>query len=165
MSKETNEQPWKFAQPIPPQPTSMSTKTLVIIVIAAFAVVGGLIGLDVMLDRTQKTKPALATAQPVPKKATCDKSSSMQSQRREAIDDMIHKMRIFSKVEKPGDAVHVYVSPAFYLAKYDSKKTVMEVVYCYYYDGTGDYDIVRIFDDRDGKQVGRFSTVMGLEMQ
>lgn len=97
------------------------------------------------------------------KAPTIDKSPAMQSERRKAIDEMIEK-RVFTKVERPGQLPYVYVGRNFYTITVDSKRTILGVVYAYYYDGSENTGLIRIFDGMSGKQIGTFSTELGLDL-
>ena len=92
--------------------------------------------------------------------ATVDKSAAMQAKRRELIDKLI-KQGVFQKVEVPGSLPRIWVRPVFYTLDFDTKESFVSVVYAFYFDGSNASDMVRIFDSRSGKQVGRYSALIG----
>jgi hypothetical protein len=56
------------------------------------------------------------------------------------------------------------VAPRFYELDFDTKQKFVGVVYAYAYDGSGDYEIVRVMDSRTNKSVGTFSKGLGLKL-
>lgn len=95
---------------------------------------------------------------PATKAVAIDMSADMQAKRKEFIDDSI-RSGVFQKVDKPGDVVHAWVTPAFMALSFDDKKGFLSVV-CAYYDGA----LVRLRDSQTGNDVGSFDTQSGLIM-
>lgn len=99
-----------------------------------------------------------------PRVATIDHSPEKQADRLRLINNLI-SLGLFSKVSKPGELPYVHVRRAFYELDFEQKQKFVSVVYAYYYDGSEDDGLVRIFDARTNKDVGRFSPALGLEIK
>lgn len=112
------------------------------------------------LDRAERVKAdptaTMAAAKPTPK-PTIDKSEKMQKQRQAFIEKLIGR-RVLTKVDTPGSLPRAHVGPVFYTLDFDTKQSFINVVYAYYFDGSDDYDILRVMDGRTNKAVGTFTT-------
>lgn len=89
-----------------------------------------------------------------------DRSAATQAKRKAFIEKLIAK-GVFSKIETPGNLPRAWVRPAFYALDYDTKKSFCNAVLTYYYAQDSRYDILRLFDSRTNKEVGKFSFVTG----
>ncbi|MBN8959329.1 MAG: hypothetical protein J0H17_22685 [Rhizobiales bacterium] len=89
-----------------------------------------------------------------------DKSESAQKKRK-ALMKKLMNLGIFLKVEVPGSLPRLYVRPKFYALDIDTKSSFVSVVYAYYFDGTDESALVRIFDGQNGKEIGSYSIVGG----
>jgi hypothetical protein len=95
-------------------------------------------------------------------------AEDMQAKRKALIQEMIHK-GLFTKVESNQKNIAVaWVDSAFYRQSYDDKKTYINVIYAYYleeeYKKGNTMNIVILKDSRTGKKVGRYSALLGLEI-
>lgn len=88
--------------------------------------------------------------------ATIDKSPSMQAERKGFLERAIQE-GAFQKIETPGSLPRVWVKPGFYTLDFDDKASYVSVVYAYYFDGSDQSDLVRIFDGKTGKEIGSYS--------
>jgi len=79
-----------------------------------------------------------------------------QAERKKLIDSLINKNSIFEKIEIPGLVPRVWVTPKFHLLTFSEKKTFIHLVYSYYYTKNSDYNMVRIFDNMTGKEIGGY---------
>lgn len=79
-----------------------------------------------------------------------------QAERKKLIDSLINKSNIFEKIEIPGLVPRVWVTPKFHLLTFSEKKTFIHLVYSYYYTKNSDYNMVRIFDNMTGKEIGGY---------
>lgn len=102
-----------------------------------------------------------STAEPV---VVIDKSTQMQNSRKEFINKLLRE-GVFKKVEMPASLIHVWVDTSFILLDYDTKKSFLEVVYCYYYDGNDLSDSVVLKDNLTGKRIGGYSPSSGLKIK
>ena len=83
-----------------------------------------------------------------------------QSDRKAFIEKLISR-GIFKKVEVPGNLPRLWVRPAFYALDFDTKSQFVNVVYAYYKTQDPRYEIVVLFDDRTGKEIGKYAEVYG----
>ena len=79
-----------------------------------------------------------------------------QAERKKLIDSLINEHNIFEKIEIPGSKPRVWVTPKFHLLTFSEKKTFIHLVYSYYYTKNSDYNMVRIFDNMTGKEIGGY---------
>lgn len=134
--------------------TSTVTWLITIFVVAPFMY---LVLRDIAEPSSQPPqRPDRASIPAKPKTPALDKSAAHQQMRKEFIEKLI-KTGFFSKVEVPGTLPRVWVTPNFYVLKFDEKQTFIEVVYAYYFDGTRMGDSVRVIDDYSGKEIGTYS--------
>ena len=108
--------------------------------------------------------PAPPTSPTRAKTPIIDKSPAMQNKRKKMMQDLIRN-GVFEKVTVPGTLPRLWVTPSFYLLDFDTKQSFVSVVYAYYFDGTSYGDVVLIYDNLSGKEVGKYSTVQGLNMK
>lgn len=106
----------------------------------------------------QKTSPEPRQSQPA-----IDKSAAIQAKRKALLQKLVD-LRIFTKIDMPGNLPRVHVGPAFYALDFDQKQSFVSVVYAYHFDGTNKFDLVRIFDGRTNKPIGTFSASRGLNL-
>lgn len=104
--------------------------------------------------------PQAAKPPPAPK---VDKSEEAQKRRADLIKKLIG-MRVFTKIEMPGNLPRVWTGPAFQTLDFDTKSKFVSVVYAYHFDGSDISDTVRVFDGRSGKEIGDFSVSSGLRL-
>lgn len=113
---------------------------------------------------TPEPKPASEPAVKKDTLFTIDKSDQMQAQRKELLEKLIAN-GVFKKIEKPGSFVHVWVDGGFTLIEYDMKKSFLEVVYCYFYDGKNGSDGVILKNNLTGKRIGSYDPILGLDLK
>ena len=113
---------------------------------------------------TKVPEPEISTPQSAYTQPTLDKSPETQRQREAFIRKLIQK-GIFAKVDVPGTLPRLWVTLAFHALDFETKEKFVSVVYAYYFDGSGYGDVVRIFDNTTGKEIGGYSTAnLGLRM-
>ncbi len=97
-------------------------------------------------------------------KKTPSTPNDIQEKRRKLIDKFIG-YNIIEKVEIPGSLPRVWVTTKFFMTTFSEKKTLMNLIYSYYYTKNPKYDIVRIFDNMTGKSIGSYSPIYGLKIK
>jgi hypothetical protein len=107
--------------------------------------------------------PSSLTAAKPPPIPKIDKSDQAQKKRADLIKKLIG-MRVFMKVEMPGNLPRVWTGPAFQALDFDTKSSFVSVVYAYHFDGSDISDGVRVFDGKTGKEIGDFSVNGGLRL-
>ena len=101
---------------------------------------------------------------PEPKKPTVDKSEKMQKGRQELLGKLMGE-KVFTKYEAgTTGTARAYVAPRFYTLDFDQKQNFVGVVFAYYFDGAGNFDMVRLIDSRTNKTVGSFTQETGLKL-
>ena len=88
-----------------------------------------------------------------------------QAKRKELIDKMINEYHIVEKIEIPGSLPRVWVTPQFHSLTFSDKKTFIHLIYSYYYTKNPKYDMVRIFDNMTGKEIGGYMPPFGLDLK
>ena len=129
-----------------PQPASSAIVWALGIFVAVFIVWMVVAGLA-------PVSPPPSAVQPV---ARLDKSPAAEARRKALIEKLIRE-GIFQKIETPGNLPRLWVRSAFHELDFDQKKTFVEVVYAYYFDGSDRTEWVRIFDSQTGKEIGGFN--------
>jgi hypothetical protein len=86
-----------------------------------------------------------------------------QSMRLEVIREAL-AMQIFAKIKQEGDRVEIWVDLEFYAADFDTKQTLVSVVYAYYYPPDEPNHVIGIINNLNGKQIGTFNPKSGLEL-
>jgi len=86
-----------------------------------------------------------------------------QSQRLEVIREAL-AMQFFAKIKQDGDRVEIWVDLEFYTADFDTKQTLVSVVYAYYYPPDEPNHVIGIINNLNGKQIGTFNPKSGLEL-
>jgi hypothetical protein len=89
-----------------------------------------------------------------------DRSPATQAKRKDLIERMITE-RLISKVEVPGSLPRVLVLPRFYTLTFDDRQRTVSVVSAYMGQPGDDY-LVRVFDARTNRSIGRFTQQLGL---
>ena len=88
-----------------------------------------------------------------------------QAKRKALIDKMINTYHIVEKIEIPGSLPRVWVTPQFHSLTFSDKKTFIHLIYSYYYTKNPKYDMVRIFDNMTGKEIGGYMPPFGLDLK
>jgi len=125
---------------------------LAVVVLAGFVYLGG------QLFETDKS-PSNPDTAPAPV-TTPQVDQELQQKRYDLIQDLIAQ-GIFSKVEVPGSLPHVWVTPMFHALNFDDKEAFIGVVFAYYIAVNPEYDIVALYDNKTGKEIGVFAEVYG----
>jgi hypothetical protein len=92
-------------------------------------------------------------------------SNKDQAKRKALIDKMINTYHIVEKIEIPGSLPRVWVTPQFHRLTFSDKKTFIHLIYSYYYTKNPKYDMVRIFDNMTGKEIGGYMPPFGLDLK
>jgi|GEM_PF-6040116 len=96
---------------------------------------------------------------PPKKSVLIDKSAEKQKARQKLIQEMINR-RLVAQIKFPGTTPELWVAPGFYALDFDTKQQLVSVVYAYYCNGD-DRDMVLVYDNLTGKQIGTYSTLSG----
>jgi hypothetical protein len=73
--------------------------------------------------------------------------------------------KIFTKVERPGDAPQVWVGPEFYALDFAAQWAVVSEVHSHYAAQDPDVGAVLLYDAWSGDNIGSFSTEAGLRLR
>ena len=103
---------------------------------------------------------ALAALSLLPTTAAAD----VQSERDQLIKELI-RMGVFLKVEKPARLCRLYTGPRWPAATIDQKRAFANVVYSYCVTADPSANIVIIRDGYSGKDIGEYSSYVGLKLQ
>jgi len=159
---EDKQEPWKFAQPFPPQPTGMSTKTVVWIIVGSIALAGLIVAAAIVdIASGPNANRQTVVSSPSKPKSSINKSAAAQAARQELIDKT-KRMGIVDRIE-PGEVVHVYVNALFFGIKRDNQSAIMDAIYQNYY--SDDSQVIGIYDAKNGDKLGRYSQLGGLDVK
>lgn len=84
-----------------------------------------------------------------------EEDKHLQPQRKEFIDNMIDS-GLASRIENPTGQPYVYVTEPFYLLSNAEQASMMNVVWHYYVTEDINVDVLTIYDDGTGNEVGTF---------
>jgi hypothetical protein len=73
--------------------------------------------------------------------------------------------RIFTKIERPGGVLQIWVGPEFYALDFVTQWEVVGEVHSYYTAQGSDVAVVMLYDAWSGDNIGSFSTEAGLQMK
>jgi hypothetical protein len=133
--------------------------SIALLMVAAIFVIGYVF---YMKPNSTPTKPPDSSTPT--KVSRIDKSEETQKKRKELIQNFT-KTGVIQKVEKLGSLPQTWVNPVFYTLDYDDKKSIIEVVYGYYFDDIEADNFVIIVDGLSGNEAGDYSYSRGLKMK
>jgi len=84
-----------------------------------------------------------------------EENKHLQPQRKEFIDNMLDA-GLASRIENPTGQPYVYVTEPFYLLSNSEQAAMMNVVWHYYITEDRGVDVLTIYDNDTGNQIGTF---------
>jgi hypothetical protein len=96
--------------------------------------------------------------------------ADLQAKRKEVIDDLLNKDRLFHKIEYHKSSVDAWVTPRFMLLDIDTKRKFCNIVFCHAFElprKGGDHrgKALTLYHSVSGKEVGSFNLDDGLQMR
>lgn len=95
---------------------------------------------------------------------TIDKSPKMQADRLKLIE-RFQREGIFGDIRARSSGATIMVMPAFYSLDFEDKQSFVSVIYAYHFDGSDKYTPITLRDSRTNKDVGSFSSALGLDLE
>lgn len=91
-----------------------------------------------------------------------ERTKHLQEERKEIIDGMIEG-GLASRIENPTGSPFIYVMEPFYLLTVDEQSSLLNVILYYYMTEDRESDVLTIFSDETGQEIGTY-TPSGLLM-
>ena len=120
---------------------------------SGLAVLLGVLGIWIWIEAT----PAPRVLPPPGQALVIDKSARAQSERKAAIDNMLAKGLVRRIDTGRGGSLSMSLRPTFYALDDETRRTYIDVVYAYYFDGSSVNDTVILRDSRHGNEVGYYN--------
>ena len=105
--------------------------------------------------------PLPRVAPPAGQAIAIDKSPGAQSERKAAIDALVTGGLVRPVASERGGTVRVSLRPPFYALDEATRRTHVDVIYRYHFDGSSVNDTVILRDARNGNEVGRYNPYQG----
>lgn len=84
-----------------------------------------------------------------------EENQHLQPQRNEFINNMLES-GLASRIENPTGQPYIYVTEPFYLLSNSEQASMMNVIWHYYVTEDRNVDVLTIYDDDTGNQIGAF---------
>jgi hypothetical protein len=84
-----------------------------------------------------------------------EETKHLQEQRKIIIDGMLEG-GLATRIENPNSQPYIYVTPPFYLLTQSEQASMMNAIWYYYITEDGDVDVLAIYDNDTGNQIGTF---------
>ena len=84
-----------------------------------------------------------------------EETKHLQGQRKELLDGMIEG-GLATRIENPNGQPFVYVTQPFYMLTKDEQASMMNVLWYYFITEDRDVDVLSIYDNDTGNQIGTF---------
>jgi hypothetical protein len=91
-----------------------------------------------------------------------DKTKYLQDKRKQIMDEMVND-GIADRIENPAGEPFVYVMKPFYGLNFEEQSSLMNVIWSYYITEDRSADVVTIYDNDSGQEIGSYSQA-GLKM-
>ncbi len=86
-----------------------------------------------------------------------EETRHLQEKRKKIIDEMVDG-GIAERIENPAGEPFVYVMDPFFGLSFEEQSALMNVVWSYYITEDRKSDVVTIYDDRTGQEIGTYSS-------
>ncbi|GJM14801.1 MAG: hypothetical protein DHS20C13_01280 [Thermodesulfobacteriota bacterium] len=84
-----------------------------------------------------------------------EETKHLQGQRKELLDGMLEG-GLATRIENPNGQPFVYVTQPFYMLTQDEQASMMNVLWYYFITEDRDVDVLSIYDNDTGNQIGTF---------
>ena len=84
-----------------------------------------------------------------------EENRHLQPERKKFMDDML-EAGLASRIENPTGQPYIYVTEPFYLLSRSEQASIMNAIWHYYITEDRSIDVLTIYDDKTGNEIGSF---------